>query len=212
MKCGSYPSRTLHEPWTSPPEWEARNVAQEYPPITTLIPNLLQGDEASWNSLVELFSPAITGKAYVLLRNSPLRRHLEPEDLVGETFAKAWKHHALIHGKSTYQIAKWLLTILTNTFRDHCRKGGLPEEPQPDWQIPVATSPEPGSRLDAFETEVKLHAAMAELAAEDRSILVQKYWYDQTHEQIAQNIGTSKASVTRRIQKLLPELQRALHD
>lgn len=197
---------------TRPLDWEARIVAQEYPPITTLIPNLLQGDEESWNALVELFSPAITGKAHVLLRNSPLRRHLEPEDLVSETFAKAWKHHALIRGKSTYQIAKWLLTILTNAFRDHCRKGGLPEEAQPDWQLPVAASSEPGSHLDAFEMEVKLHAAMAELPAEDRNILVQKYWYDQTHEQIAQKIGTSKASVTRRIQKLLPELQRMLHD
>ena len=182
-------------------------MPQEYPPITTLIPNLKTGDEASWNSLVELFSPALSGKAHVLLRNSPLNRKLEPGDLVGETFAKAWKHHALIQGKSTYQLAKWLLTIMTNSFRDHCRKGGLPEESRPDWELPVSSGPTPASTAESFEDEVKLHAIMAELDPADRDLLVQKYWYGRTHEQMAADRGKSKAAVTRRLQKLLPQLQ-----
>ena len=107
-------------------------MAQDFPPITTLIPDLKEGDETSWTSLVELFTPGLEGKAHVLLRNSKLNGKLAPEDLLSETFTKAWKHHRLIRGQSTFQVAKWLLTIMTNSFRDHYRKGGLPEESQPD--------------------------------------------------------------------------------
>ena len=101
-------------------------MAEDFPPITTLIPDLKEGDENSWTSLVELFTPGLAGKAHVLLRSSKLSAKLTPDDLLSETFAKAWKHHRLIRGQSTFQVAKWLLTIMTNSFRDHYRKGGLP--------------------------------------------------------------------------------------
>ena len=181
-------------------------VAREFPPITTLIPDLRDGDENTWNALVALFSPSLSGKASVLLRDSKLQNKLAVEDLVNETLTKAWKHHRLIRGQSTFQIAKWLLTIMVNSFRDHCRKGGLPEEAQPEWESPIDQAAGPSSDIEAFEQEVKLHAALAELDEEDRTVLLLKYWHGLTHEQIAAKIGTSKASVTRRVHKLLPEL------
>lgn len=181
-------------------------MPQEFPAITTLIPDLKSGDEASWNSLVRLFSPGLSGKAHVLLRNSKLSNKITPEDLVSETFTKAWKHHALIRGQSTYQVAKWLLTIMLNTFRDHYRKGGLPEEPQTEWELPIASTESPASAAEAFEDEVKLHAIITELDKVDREVLLLKYWHGLTHEEIADRINTSKASVTRRLQKLLPQL------
>jgi RNA polymerase sigma-70 factor (ECF subfamily) len=187
-------------------------VAREFPAITTLIPDLKDGDEASWNSLVELFTPGLSGKAFVLLRESKLRHKLAPEDLVNETLIKAWKHHRLIRGQSTFQIAKWLLTIMVNSFRDHCRKGGLPEETQPEWDSPVDRAALPSSNVESFEQEVRLHAVIAELEEGDREILLLKYWHGLTHEQIAEKIGTSKASVTRHVQKLLPKLNQAMQD
>ena len=185
-------------------------VAQDFPPITTLIPDLKTGDEGSWNRLVELFSPGLSGKAYVLLRDSKLRAKLTPEDLLSETFAKAWKHHRLIRGQSTFQVAKWLLTIMLNSFRDHYRRGGLPEESIPSWDLPAEVAAATDNRAEAFEEEVKLHAVIAELPPEDREILVMKYWKGMTHEQIAERVGTSKASITRRVQKLLPQLNRSM--
>ena len=185
-------------------------MAQEFPPITTLIPDLKSGDETSWNSLVELFTPGLTGKAFVLLRDSKLKSKLTAEELLNETFAKAWKHHRLIRGQSTFQVAKWLLTIMMNSFRDHYRRGGLPEESSPSWEIPADVTISNSSQVEAFEEEVKLHAALAELPPEDREILVMKYWQGLTHEQIAERTGTSKASITRRVQKLLPQLSKAM--
>ncbi len=185
-------------------------MAQEFPPITTLIPNLKMGDENSWNSLVELFSPSLKGKAYVLLRDSKLKNKLSADDLLNETFAKAWKHHRLIRGQSTFQVAKWLLTIMMNSFRDHFRKGGLPEESVATWEMPPDVATSPSSGVEAFEEEVKLHAVIAELEPRDRQMLVLKYWHGLTHEEIGKQLGTSKASITRRVQKLLPELNAAM--
>lgn len=187
-------------------------MAREFPPITTLIPDLKDGDETSWNSLVKLFTPSLSGKAFVLLRESKLRNKLAPEDLVNETLIKAWKHHRLIRGQSTFQIAKWLLTIMVNSFRDHCRKGGLPEEKAPEWESPVDRAASPASDAEEFEQEVRLHAVIAELDDGDREVLLLKYWHGLTHEQIAERIGTSKASVTRRVQKLLPQLNLAMQE
>lgn len=185
-------------------------MAQDFPPITTLIPNLKEGDETSWNSLVALFTPGLEGKAHVLLRDSKLKGKLAPEDLLSETFTKAWKHHRLIRGQSTFQVAKWLLTIMMNSFRDHYRKGGLPLETQPEWEIPVDVSATPSTHIESLEDEAKLHAIIAELEPGDRDVLVMKYWHGLTHEQIAQKIGTSKATVTRLVQKLLPQLNKAM--
>lgn len=186
-------------------------MAQDFPPITTLIPDLKVGDESSWNALVELFTPGLTGKAHVLLRNSKLAARFTADELLNETFAKAWKHHRLIRGQSTFQVAKWLLTIMTNAFRDHHRRGGLPEEPTPTWEIPADVASPQNSTLEAFEEEVKLHAAIAELPAPDRAVLVFKYWHGLTHEQIAAKTGTSKASITRQLQRLLPQLHRVMN-
>ena len=68
----------------------------------------------------------------------------------------------------------------------------------------------PESKVEAVEDEAKLHAIIAQLDSGDREVLVLKYWHGLTHEQIAEKVGTSKASITRRVQKLLPELNQAM--
>ena len=82
-------------------------MPRRYPPITTLIPDLKSGDEDSWNSLVELFTPGLTGKAIILLRDSKLGSRLSPDDLVNETFAKSWKRQVASSKSERSNAAKW---------------------------------------------------------------------------------------------------------
>ena len=185
-------------------------LAREFPPITTIIPDLKAGDEESWNSLVNLFSPSLSGKAHVLIRSSRLNGKLEPDDLVSETFAKSWKHHAHLRGESTFQVAKWLLTIMTNTFRDACRRGGLQEEPEAYYPDEIATFETPLTNAESVEEEIKLHAKLAELDEDDREIIVLRYWHQMTHEEIGQKLGRSRLSITRQLQKAIPKLQRMM--
>lgn len=185
-------------------------MAEEYPHITALIPELVNGDKSSWDSLVNLFSPALTGKAYVLMRGSKLNRQLSPEDLVSTTFAKAWKSHAKMRGESTYQVAKWLLTIMLNSYRDLCRKNQLPEESKASWVIPADIAETPDDDVEALEEEVKLHAVIAELEEEDRDVLVLRFWHGMTHQQIADQKGRSKAAIVRQLQRVIPRLNKAM--
>ena len=185
-------------------------MAQEYPHITTLIPDLVNGDQQSWDSLVKLFSPALTGKAVLLMRGSRLQRQLSPEDLVSITFAKAWKGHAGMRGQSTYQVAKWLLTIMLNTYRDSCRRNHLPEESKASWVVPEGVAATPSNEVEALEEEVKLHAKIAELAEEDREVIVLRFWHGLTHQQSADQKGKSKAAVVRQLQRIIPQLNRAM--
>ena len=185
-------------------------MGREFPPITTLIPELKAGEEDSWNSLVELFAPSLTGKAVVLLRNSKLQGRLEPDDLVSETFAKSWKHHRHLRGESTYQVAKWLLTIMLNTFRDECRKDGLQEEPAAFLLESVAGADVPTSAAEAAEEEIKLHAMIAELSAEDKEVIVLRFWHGLTHDEIGKRVGKSRLAVLRQLQKAIPRLQKRM--
>ena len=187
-------------------------MAHEYPPITVLIPNLKEGDRASWDALVRLFGPALTGKAIILLRSSKLRRQMAPEDLVNTTFTKAWDHHASMRGQSTYQVAKWLLTIMLNTYRDLCRRNQLPEESQNSWALPEDVAGLPGNEVEAAEEEIKLHAKIAELDAEEREVIVLKFWHQLTHQEIADRRGTSKASITRQVHRIIPKLNKAMRE
>lgn len=182
-------------------------MANKFPAITELIPDLKAGDEDSWNSLVDLFTPGLTGKAFVLLRNSNLRGQLDPDDLVSETFAKSWKHRRHLRGESTYQVAKWLVTIMLNAFRDACRKHGIQEEPQPFHFEPIAQEDTPVSEAESLEDEIKLHAKIAELAADDREVIVLRFWHGLTHNEIAAKLGSSRISVTRQLQKATQRLQ-----
>ncbi|MEM7314850.1 MAG: sigma-70 family RNA polymerase sigma factor, partial [Planctomycetota bacterium] len=157
-------------------------MAEHYPHITTLIPDLREGDRHTWDRLVALFQPALLAKATVLLKGSRLQRHLSAEDLVGVTMAKAWKNHATMMGQSTYQVAKWLLTIMLNTYRDACRKNRLPEEWQDSWVAPPDLATDPANRVEAAEEEIRLHAKIAELEPEDREVILLRFWHNLTHQ------------------------------
>lgn len=183
---------------------------RQFPAITTLIPDLKAGDQESWNSLVDLFTPGLRGKAYVLLKTSKLRGQLDPDDLVGETFAKSWKHHQHLRGESTFQVAKWLLMIMLNTFRDACRRAGLQEQPQAFLLEPVSGTATPASQAEAVEEEIRLHAKLAELDASDREVIILRYWHDLTHNEIAARVGKSRLAVTRQLQKAIPHLQKLM--
>lgn len=185
-------------------------MAREFPAITTIIPDLKSGDRESWESLVELFSPGLSGKAYVLLSRSRLRSRLDPHDLVSETFAKSWKHHQHLRAESTFQVAKWLLTIMTNIFRDACRKGGWDDQVEPFLLEPVANTQTPATSAEAEEEEIKLHAMIAELDANERQAIVLRYWHNLKHDEIAEKMGKSRVAVTRLLQKTIPRLQRLM--
>jgi RNA polymerase sigma factor (sigma-70 family) len=124
--------------------------------------------------------------------------------------AKAWTNHASMKGQSTFQVAKWLLTIMLNTYRDACRKNRLPEEWQDSWVSHPDLGAEPSNEVEAAEEEIKLHAKIAELDPDDREVILMRFWHNLTHQEIADRQGRSKAAVVRHLQRVIPSLNKAM--
>lgn len=83
-----------------------------------LIADALNGDQASYARLQQKYSPAITALMRKMLRDS-----LEIEDLVQETFVKAFK--ALHTFNHDYAFSTWLYKIGSNHCIDFLRKKRL---------------------------------------------------------------------------------------
>ena len=96
-------------------------MSERFPSISVLIPQLKSGNESAWNNLCDKFRTALVCKTRFLIENSRIQKDYSPDDLVQETFLKAWKQHAAFRGETTPQLVKWMITILRHTFYDWCK-------------------------------------------------------------------------------------------
>ncbi len=97
----------------------------------------------------------------------------EAEDLVQETFLKAWRRWDDFAGRSS--VRTWLFRIATNTCLDHLggrTRRGLPDEPGiSEWLQPYPD--EPGESAIARETlELAFLAAIQHLPPRQRAVLI----------------------------------------
>jgi RNA polymerase sigma-70 factor (ECF subfamily) len=97
----------------------------------------------------------------------------EAEDLVQETFLKAWRRWADFAGRSS--VRTWLFRIATNTCLDHLdgrARRGLPDDPGTvEWLQPYPD--EPGESAVARETiELAFLAAIQHLPPRPRAVLI----------------------------------------
>jgi len=172
-------------------------VDRAFPPITQLIPDLKSGDETSWNEVVCLFHAGLHGQALRLLKDSSISRRLAPDDLINIKFTKAWEKHSELRGATTFQVAKWLLTILHNTFVSECRPRNL-EESIASWVDPhdsVTPSRIVADRDEQVIQQITLHANIAELDEMQRDVITLKHFEELTFREIADRLGSTIGKV-----------------
>ena len=75
-----------------------------FPSVTQLIPRLKLGDEQAWNELCEKFRPGLQFR-YELMVRSMSEQRSNKEDVVQETFVKAWKSRESFQGKPHLRLA-----------------------------------------------------------------------------------------------------------
>jgi len=117
------------------------------------------------------------------------------EDLAQETLLEAWRNTHKIHDPDG--IDRWLAAIARNVCRRWARRRGrdsalavLPEE---------RPAPDPLAELERAELLELLDRALAELPAEMRDVLVQRYVHDAPHAEIASRLGVSADAVSMRL-------------
>lgn len=171
-----------------------------FPSISALIPELKSGDQDAWNRLCDKFQTGLSSKTRYLFRSRMLTKKFSPDDLVQETFLKAWKRHASFRGETTSQFAQWMLTILRNTFADWCRD--LPRELTVGTWVEFGVDEDtPSSVSISLEQEGELHACLAELDSKYQVVLMLRHFeglkFSEIAERLELNINTV-ASLYRR--------------
>jgi RNA polymerase sigma-70 factor (ECF subfamily) len=179
------------------------------------------GDEAAFGELAERFRHELQVHCYRLLGSFE-----DAEDLVQETFLRAWRKRGSFRGRSTFRA--WLYGIATNACLDALERrprrtheaGVPPPEADLPWLQPfpdrlldgIATSDaEPDAVVVAKETiELAFIVAIQQLPARQRAVLIVRDILGWSAQETASLLEASVASVNSALQRARATLKKHL--
>jgi len=153
------------------------------------------GDQAAFANLVELYQRPVYNLAYRMLGSAQ-----DAEDAAQETFLRAYVQ------LDTYQperrFASWLLSIAAHYCIDQLRRRRftwLPLDNLPflDWLSGGEVEPE-GATLQREERD-QVRQLLTRLPANYRLVVVLRYWYDLSCQEIADVAGLTESAVKTRL-------------
>jgi len=159
------------------------------------------GELAAFEELVFRHRDRIYARAFSMTRNEE-----DAIDLSQEAWIKGWQRLAQFQGDSSF--TTWMTRICINLCLDHLRKqkrhrtdsieemaeesGGV------EWQMPVVSA-NPTAGLERAELRKKIDAALGQLTAEHRAVLVLHEFEDMEYKEIAKTMGCSIGTVMSRL-------------
>jgi RNA polymerase sigma-70 factor (ECF subfamily) len=162
----------------------------------------LAGDPDAFEALIRRHGRTLYAVAYSLLHDSS-----EAEDVVQETFLKAWqtRHRPADPGK----FPAWLATLARNRARDILRRRGgqpLPAEEE----LPADPAAPPGTELDTAFSATALRAALAKLPDHHREALTLRYLDGLECRAVEHLMGLSNGALRGILGRALGTLRRTL--
>jgi RNA polymerase sigma-70 factor (ECF subfamily) len=178
----------------------------------------LAGDQAAFATLVERHRRELQVHCYRMLGS-----FTDAEDMVQETFLRAWRRRETYAGRSTFRA--WLYRIATNVCLDHLerhprrpgRDGGVGEvtwlQPFPDQLLDQVAPPdaEPDAAIVARETiELAFLVAVQHLPPRQRAVLMLRDVLGWSAAESAAVLEASVASVNSALQRARATLREHL--
>jgi RNA polymerase sigma factor (sigma-70 family) len=163
-------------------------------------------DRAAFQHLFEHFAPRI--KAYLMRGGANAQT---AEDLAQEAMLTLWRK-ARLFDPAKASAATWLFTIARNlridALRREFRPGFDPDDPS------LLPQGERGADavLEARAAESALSHAMHSLPSDQNEIVVQSFFLDKPHSQIAAELGIPLGTVKSRLRLAMARLRLALGD
>jgi RNA polymerase sigma factor (sigma-70 family) len=163
----------------------------------TLVELILGGEQELFSALVERYKDAVQNLAYRMLGNVT-----EAEDITQETFVRAYTQ--LSTYKAIHKFSTWLLSIASHLSIDQLRRRrflALPLEDVPflEWIVDGGTSPEQFALQGEQQDEIQTY--LQQLPGKYRAVIVLRYWYDFSYEEIAGALGLTPALVKARLHR-----------
>jgi RNA polymerase sigma-70 factor (sigma-E family) len=168
------------------------------------------GDDeaASFDAFVRASGTQLYRTAYLLCGD-----HHLAEDLTQSTYAKVFaRWRRLVRSDNPVGYAR---TTLINTYLSHRRLRRNTETPTEAVADAAYAVPSGGPDGDVLATRHDLIAALRQLSALDRAVLVARFWEDRSVAETATDLGISAAAVKQRSHRALARLRphvRSLHE
>lgn len=151
-----------------------------------------RGDQNAFAQLVDQFQTPVYNLAYRMLGNAN-----DAEDAAQETFLRAYSQMSKY--RPDQKFATWLLSIAAHYCIDRLRRRSrltwLSLDDQALTETLPSDAPEPDSELLRDEDQHEVERLLDRLTPSSRLVVVLKYWYDQSVEEIARTTGESVSSV-----------------
>lgn len=171
----------------------------------------VSGDPEGFRVLVERYSHSVFRLAYRITGTSS-----DAEDVVQETFLKAYRAIATFDGRASF--GTWIYRIASNTALDlvaaRKRRGYSVTRPQDDeddrpFEIPSG-SPGPDRIAASGQIQERVHAALAQLTPQERTAFVLRHFEDCSIEEISQTLGVGVSATKNTVFRAVKKLRRVL--
>lgn len=162
-----------------------------------LVELVLNGDQDVFAVLVDRYKDAVQNLAYRMLGNTT-----EAEDVTQEAFVRAYTQLATY--KPVHKFSTWLLSISSHLAIDQLRRRrflALPLDDVPflEWIVDVGAGPEQTALQGEQQDEIQVY--LQRLPSKYRAVIVLRYWYDFSYEEIAQALNLTQPLVKARLHR-----------
>ncbi|HEX7736799.1 MAG TPA: sigma-70 family RNA polymerase sigma factor [Ktedonobacteraceae bacterium] len=186
----------------------ARAASAEALSDVMLVEQTLGGKQEAFAVLVERYKDAVQNLAYRMLSNVT-----EAEDVTQEVFVRAYTQLATY--KPQHKFSTWLLSIASHLAIDQLRRRrflALPLEDVPflEWITDLGAGPEQSAL--AGEQQDEIQAYLQRLHSKYRSVIVLRYWYDFSYEEISSMLKLTPALVKARLHRARELLARYMKE
>jgi RNA polymerase sigma factor (sigma-70 family) len=162
-----------------------------------LVELVLKGNQEIFSVLVERYKDAVQNLAYRMLGNAT-----EAEDITQEAFVRAYTQLATY--KPAHKFSTWLLSIASHLAIDQLRRRrflALPLEDVPflEWIVDMGISPEQSALQGEQQDEIQSY--LQRLPAKYRAVIILRYWYDFSYDEIATALKLTPPLVKARLHR-----------
>jgi len=168
-----------------------------------LILRTSEGDRGAFEALYRRYARSVFGLALRRLGDRG-----RAEDAVQETFASVWR------GARSYRPERgpggpWIYAVARNAIVDRSRARNEPAVEAPEQE---AHEPGPPDLAEASWTSWRIHRALEELSANERTVIELAYWSGLSQSEVSEYLGIPLGTVKTRTRAALARLADLLEE